>query len=257
MAEPDKHTEQPESGSEDVAPGTQPADVQGGAGTGRLQATQALFRPDFDDDDDFPHTSLGALDTDTSDRMTVATRSLPPVRQLGGGLVEIPRGRDIDPREALMTNPVVPESKRFCWNCGKPVGRSGEHGKGTEASREGWCPSCGSPYSFLPQLNPGDIIAHQYEVKGCIAHGGLGWVYLAVDHNVNDRPVVLKGLVHSGDAEAQAIAMAERQFLAEVVHPQIVQIFNFVEHKDQHGNPVGYIVMEYVEIGRASWRVRV
>ena len=58
----------------------------------------------------------------------------------------------------------------------------------------------------------------------------MGWVYLAVDHNVNDRPVVLKGLVHSGDAEAQAIAMAERQFLAEVVHPQIVQIFNFVEH---------------------------
>lgn len=82
--------------------------------------------------------------------------------------------------------------------------------------------------------------------QGCIAHGGLGWVYLAVDKNVNDRPVVLKGLVHSGDAEAQAIAMAERQFLAEVVHPQIVQIFNFVEHKDQHGNPVGYIVMEYV-----------
>lgn len=219
-------------------------DAQAGAATGRLQATQALFRPDFDDDDDdFPHISLGALDTDSADRMTVATRALPPVRQLGGGLVEIPRGRDIDPREALMTNPVVPESKRFCWNCGKPVGRSTKKSKGTS---EGWCPHCGSAYSFLPQLNPGDIVANQYEVKGCIAHGGLGWVYLAVDHNVNDRPVVLKGLVHSGDAEAQAIAMAERQFLAEVVHPQIVQIFNFVEHVDRHGNPVGYIVMEYV-----------
>ena len=58
--------------------------------------------------------------------------------------------------------------------------------------------------------------------------------------------MVLKGLVHSGDAEAQAIAMAERQFLAEVVHPQIVQIFNFVEHTDRHGDPVGYIVMEYI-----------
>ncbi|OBI46464.1 serine/threonine-protein kinase PknG, partial [Mycobacterium sp. E796] len=175
--------------------------------------------------------------------MTVATRVLPPTRQLGGGLVEIPRVRDIDPLEALMTNPVVPESKRFCWNCGKPVGRSGSEGNGAS---EGWCPACGSPYSFLPQLNPGDIVAGQYEVKGCIAHGGLGWVYLAVDHNVNDRPVVLKGLVHSGDAEAQAIAMAERQFLAEVVHPQIVQIFNFVEHTDRHGEPVGYIVMEYI-----------
>ena len=67
-----------------------------------------------------------------------------------------------------------------------------------------------------------------------------------LDKNVNDRPVVLKGLVHSGDAEAQAIAMAERQFLSEVTHPGIVKIYNFVEHADKHGNPVGYIVMEYV-----------
>jgi serine/threonine-protein kinase PknG len=40
--------------------------------------------------------------------------------------------------------------------------------------------------------------------------------------------------------------MAERQFLAEVAHPSIVKIFNFVEHEDKHGHPVGYIVMEYV-----------
>ncbi|MGF2945519.1 serine/threonine-protein kinase PknG [Mycobacterium sp. Lab-001] len=231
------------SGAGDAGPGTQRADVLTTTGSARVQATQALFRPAFDDDDDhLPYISQGGLGSDAHER-TAATRILPPVRRLGGGLVEIPRGRDIDPLEALMTDPVVPESKRFCWNCGKPVGRSTAEGKG---SSEGWCPACGSPYSFLPQLNPGDIVAGQYEVKGCIAHGGLGWVYLAFDHNVNDRPVVLKGLVHSGDAEAQAIAMAERQFLAEVVHPQIVQIFNFVEHVDRRGDPVGYIVMEYI-----------
>ena len=224
-------------------------DTESGAVTAaaRPQATQALFRPDFDDDDDLSILSIGTMDTEPQERISVATRVLPPVRHLGGGLVEIPRVRDIDPLEALMTNPVVPESKRFCWNCGKPVGRSSSEGPvSSKGSSEGWCPFCGSPYSFLPQLNPGDRVAGQYEVKGCIAHGGLGWVYLAVDHNVNDRPVVLKGLVHSGDAEAQAIAMAERQFLAEVVHPQIVQIFNFVEHEDRHGDPVGYIVMEYI-----------
>jgi serine/threonine-protein kinase PknG len=149
----------------------------------------------------------------------------------------------LDPLDALMTSPVVAEAKRFCWNCGKPVGRSSADGK---ALSEGWCPHCGSAYSFLPQLSPGDMVVDQYEIKGCIAHGGLGWVYLAFDKNVNDRPVVLKGLVHSGDAEAQAIAMAERQFLAEVTHPAIVKIFNFVEHDDKHGDPVGYIVMEYV-----------
>lgn len=225
---------------EDVGPATQPADALSDS-VSRPQSTQALYRPDFDDDDDSPHITIAALDSEPQDRLT--TRVLPAVRKLGGGLVEIPRVADIDPLAALMTNPVVPESKRFCWNCGRPVGRTDEKGKGAS---EGWCPFCGSPYSFLPQLSPGDTIAGQYEVKGCIAHGGLGWVYLALDHNVNDRPVVLKGLVHSGDAEAQAIAMAERQFLAEVVHPSIVQIFNFVEHKDSHGDPVGYIVMEYV-----------
>lgn len=251
MAKPSKADQQDEltPTEQDDSAGGQAADAQTGATatTGsRPQATQALFRPDFDDDDDDDFSiSLGNLETQPQDRMPGATRALPAVRRLGGGLVEIPRVPDIDPLKALMTNPVVPESKRFCWNCGRPVGRSTAD-KGTKGSKEGWCPYCGSPYSFVPQLSPGDVIAGQYEVKGCIAHGGLGWVYLAVDHNVNDRPVVLKGLVHSGDAEAQAIAMAERQFLAEVVHPSIVQIFNFVEHNDKHGDPVGYIVMEYI-----------
>jgi serine/threonine-protein kinase PknG len=219
--------------------GTQPAeDLFDSASTLRPMATQAIFRPEFDED---------AVDTASDSAPVVTTvkvtRAPSPRRRLGGGMVEVPRVPEIDPLAALMTNPVVAEAKRFCWNCGQPVGRSGPDGP---ALSEGWCPHCGSAYSFLPQLGPGDMIADQYEIKGCIAHGGLGWVYLAVDHNVNERPVVLKGLVHSGDAEAQAIAMAERQFLAEVAHPSIVKIFNFVEHPDSHGEPVGYIVMEYV-----------
>jgi serine/threonine-protein kinase PknG len=227
--------------------GTQPASLEDleeldvdSVSTVRPMATQAVFRPHFDDSDG---VSVGTADTEPEDQPTAMTRALSPTRRLGGGLVEIPRVREIDPLSALMTNPVVAESKRFCWNCGKPVGRSSSDGR---ALSEGWCPHCGSSYSFLPQLVPGDMVAEQYEIKGCIAHGGLGWVYLAFDHNVNERPVVLKGLVHSGDAEAQKIAMAERQFLAEVTHPGIVKIYNFVEHPDQHGNPVGYIVMEYV-----------
>ena len=32
----------------------------------------------------------------------------------------------------------------------------------------------------------------------------------------------------------------------KVTHPSIVKIFNFVQHPDKHGEPVGYIVMEYV-----------
>jgi serine/threonine-protein kinase PknG len=228
--------------SSEAYPGTQPADAMtyDSLATVRPMATQAVFRPDFGDSDD---DSVGNADTEPRDQTAMLTRRWSPIRRLGGGMVEVPRVIERDPLTALMKNPVVAEAKRFCWNCGRPVGRSSSSGK---ASSEGWCPHCGSPYSFLPQLNPGDMVADQYEIKGCVAHGGLGWIYLALDTNVNDRPVVLKGLVHAGDAEAQAIAMAERQFLAEVTHPGIVKIFNFVEHDDQHGDPVGYIVMEYV-----------
>ena len=229
----------------DADVGTQPARLEDlerdsaadSIATLRPMSTQAVFRPNVDGDDGVLSEPIEYDEQPGTAARTAAAR------RLGGGLVEIPHVPEIDPLAALMVNPVVAESKRFCWNCGKAVGRStGEH----EGPSEGICPHCGSTYSFLPQLRPGDMVADQYEIKGCVAHGGLGWVYLAVDHNVNERPVVLKGLVHSGDAEAQAIAMAERQFLAEVAHPSIVKIFNFVEHPDSHGEPVGYIVMEYV-----------
>ena len=55
------------------------------------------------------------------------------------------------------------------------------------------------------------------------------------------RWVVLKGLLNAGDEEAMAAALAERLFLAEVEHPNIVKIINFVERDGS-----GYIVMEYV-----------
>src|SRR5438874_2501858 len=106
---------------------------------------------------------------------------------------------------------------------------------------EGSCPRCGAPYSFVPKLVPGELVAGQYEVLGCLAHGGYGWIYLAKDHNVSDRWVVLKGLLDAGDPDAMTAALAERRFLAEVEHPNIVRIYNFV----QHGG-LGYIVMEYV-----------
>lgn len=98
-----------------------------------------------------------------------------------------------------------------------------------------------------PELLPGDIVADQYEVRGALAHGGMGWIYLAVDHNVSDRWVVLKGLLHADQAAAQEVAVAEREILAELSHPAIVRIYNFI-HDDWATSPThgGYIVMEYV-----------
>ncbi len=164
--------------------------------------------------------------------------------RLGAGLVEVPRVPYRDPKSAVLANPEVPEAKRFCSACGKEVGRSRE---GRPGRVEGFCPQCGHHYSYTPKLEPGEVLHGQYEVLGCLAHGGLGWIYLALDHAVSDRWVVLKGLLDSGDADAMAAAMAERRFLAEVEHPNIVKIHNFVQHADRKtGDLVDYIVMEYV-----------
>ncbi|MFD3738190.1 tetratricopeptide repeat protein [Streptomyces sp. NPDC058629] len=166
--------------------------------------------------------------------------------RLGVGLVQVPDVPRPDPRAAVMENPEVPERKRFCSrsDCGAPVGRA----RGERPGRtEGFCTKCGHPYSFVPKLTGGDIVHGQYEVVGCLAHGGLGWVYLAVDRAVSDRWVVLKGLLDTGDQDAMAAAISERRFLAEIEHANIVRIYNFVEHLDQRtGSLDGYIVMEYV-----------
>ncbi|MFH8927306.1 tetratricopeptide repeat protein [Streptomyces pristinaespiralis] len=166
--------------------------------------------------------------------------------RLGAGLVSVPDVPRPDPRAAVMANPEVPERKRFCSrsDCGAPVGRA----RGDRPGRtEGFCTKCGHPYSFVPKLTGGDIVHGQYEVVGCLAHGGLGWVYLAVDRAVSDRWVVLKGLLDTGDQDAMAAAISERRFLAEIEHSNIVRIYNFVEHLDQRtGSLDGYIVMEYV-----------
>ncbi|MGQ4270720.1 tetratricopeptide repeat protein [Nocardiopsis changdeensis] len=163
---------------------------------------------------------------------------------LGAGMVLVPPVPYRDPAEAIMENPVVSEKNRFCGNCGEKVGRT----RGDQQGRtEGFCRKCGTQYSFTPKLGPGDKVGGQYEVLGCLAHGGLGWIYLARDRNVNDRWVVLKGLLNAGDAEAHKAAAAERAFLSEVEHPNIVKIINFSQHPDARtGIPAGHIVMEYV-----------
>jgi serine/threonine-protein kinase PknG len=169
---------------------------------------------------------------------TTSTRS-----RLGAGMVDVPPVPRLDPVSALMTDPQVAESERFCSRCDNPVGRGRD---GQPGRMEGFCPKDGARFSFVPKLTPGTLVGGQYDVLGCLAHGGLGWIYLALDRAVNDRPVVLKGLLDAGDADAMAASVAERRFLAEVDHPSIVKIYNFVRHPDADGTPVDYIVMDYV-----------
>jgi serine/threonine-protein kinase PknG len=203
-----------------------------------------------------PGTMPGATSPASAGPALTATRQAPGGRgsrltsgrsargRLGAGLVEIPPVPYRDPASAVLADPQVPENRRFCASCEQPVGRGRD---GRAGLTEGFCRSCGTRFSFTPKLGKGDLVAGQYEVLGCLAFGGLGWIYLARDRNVSDRWVVLKGLLNTGDADAMAAAVAERQFLAQVEHPNIVRIYNFVQHADRRtGESAGYIVMEYV-----------
>jgi serine/threonine-protein kinase PknG len=180
--------------------------------------------------------------------------------RLGANLVAVPHVPLRDPAAALMAVALVPESQRFCGQCGGPVGRSSN---GRPGRTDGFCPKDGKAYSFVPQLSPGEVINARYEVLGVIAHGALGWIYLARDRHIAetgaDRWVVLKGLIDTGDTYALSSAMTERRFLVEVDHPNIVKIHDFVQHPDpKSGQMAGYTVMEYVggqslkELARAS-----
>jgi serine/threonine-protein kinase PknG len=191
--------------------------------------------------------STGSISNRISGRTrTTSSRTSRSARRgtLGAGLLDVVPVPVRDPAEAVLEKPEVREKDRFCSGCNEPVGRSRP---GVPGRLEGFCRKCGRRYSFVPRLKAADLVGGQYEVLGCLAYGGFGWIYLARDRNVNDRWVVLKGLLNAGDTEALIAAAAERAFLAEVEHPNIVKIYNFVRHFDpSSAQMVGYIVMEYV-----------
>ncbi|HSK32922.1 MAG TPA: serine/threonine protein kinase, partial [Propionicimonas sp.] len=120
--------------------------------------------------------------------------------RVGAGLTRVPPAPALDPAKAVLRNPEVPLDARVCSRCGSKVGQGST---GVDSRAEGFCPSCGAPYSFAVKLAAGDLVAGQYEVVGALAHGGMGWVYLATDRNVSGRWVVLKGLLNATDADAR------------------------------------------------------
>ncbi len=200
------------------------ASAKTGGGTGAVSASARASAP-LSGRASYGTTGSGRTGSTGSRRGSRGTTR----RSLGAGLINLEPLPTIDPLQSLLADPVVPESKRFCPNCNAKLNLL-----------KGFCPMCGTEYSFVPTLKPGDMVAKQYEVKGAIAFGGLGWIYLGWD-TVLSRWVVLKGLLNSKDAVGAQAAVAERQFLAAVKHPNIVNVYNFVTEGAD-----GYIVMEYV-----------
>ncbi|MEU6015275.1 tetratricopeptide repeat protein [Streptomyces sp. NPDC047515] len=112
---------------------------------------------------------------------------------------------------------------------------------------EGHCPKCGAPYSYRPELTEGGpLLQDQYRIRGPIAHGGQGWVYLAEDTHL-EEPVAVKGLLNRYAERGAAQADEERRSLVAIRHERIVQIRDFVSTRRADGTVSGgYIVMEDV-----------
>ena len=193
--------------------------------------------------------TAGTAGTSQSRRtVTSSVRTTSARRGIGAGLVEVAETPVGDPSAAVMTDAevqaslgVVPEDDRICSNCGRPVGRGSD---GKPGRTKGFCGACRTPFDFVtnePSLRQGELVAGQYQILGPLAHGGMGWIYLGQDRAVSDRWVVLKGLLNDSDPDAVIAAVAERQFLAQIDHANIVNIYNFVTHRG-----AGYIVMEMV-----------
>ncbi|MGW4502420.1 tetratricopeptide repeat protein [Micromonospora sp. NPDC004336] len=150
----------------------------------------------------------------------------------------LPTARAHDPLSAVVAQPVVPEHSRYCpqTTCRRRLPRVA-----------GYCPDCGTRYSFTPPLADGDLRAGRYRIEGCLGNGGVGWVFLARDEDMDGAWRVLKGQRNPEDREAAAAFVAERQALIALNHPRIVTITHAL--RPESDRDVGYLVMEYVDGG--------
>ena len=147
--------------------------------------------------------------------------------RVGGQRVEVPPPVIHDAVDAVLTNPSIAESRRFCGNpgCNQPVGRGRD---GEPGRTEGFCPKCRHPFSFSPKLAVGTSSAASTRSTAASPTVASAGSTSRATTRVDSRWVVLKGLLNTGDIDV--IAASELRFLAQVDHPNIVQVYNFAEH---------------------------
>ncbi len=84
---------------------------------------------------------------------------------------------------------------------------------------------------------------HSYQINAHLGQGGMGNVFRATDSMLG-REVALKMLHPQLTSQPQFLERfkKEARVLAQLLHPNIAVIYNFIEQHDNH-----YMVMEYVE----------
>jgi serine/threonine-protein kinase len=89
----------------------------------------------------------------------------------------------------------------------------------------------------------GTVIDGRYTIDRPLASGGMGSVYLAQQRNLA-RPVAVKVVIGADDELVERFRR-EADALAEVSHPAIVEVHDFI--RAEQGHDRCYLVMSYVE----------
>jgi len=93
-------------------------------------------------------------------------------------------------------------------------------------------------------LVTGTEINSRYVIQGMVGTGGYGSVWRAADKQLN-RDVALKRLLKDGratPAEETKRLLAEARKHAQLVHTNIVQVYDVIEAEGEH-----LIVMEFID----------
>ena len=156
------------------------------------------------------------------------------------GIVELPAHEPRNPAAAILADPRVAEEKRFCATrrTARPSAVAATGGLGApRASAAG-----AGRRSRSPKLARGRPRRRAVRGRGLPrarrARLDLPRPRPQASH---DKWVVLKGLLNTGDADAPRRGTRRAAVPRRGRAPDIVKIFNFVEHGSD-----GYIVMEYV-----------
>lgn len=90
-------------------------------------------------------------------------------------------------------------------------------------------------------MNDDQPIPERYEFIAELGRGGMGVVRLAYDRKLN-RKVALKQLRDDGDPRLRELLVKEARAMAQLAHPNVVQVFE-IENEGE----IAFIVMEYIK----------
>ena len=117
-----------------------------------------------------PSVRRGAGLSRPTRRLVSATAA---IQHLGAGITTVPSAPVPDPQSVVHRR--TPRSPRTSGSARRAARRVGRSRGGQAGPHRGVLPEVPARRSrSRPKLQPGDLVGGQYEVVGCIAHGGLG-----------------------------------------------------------------------------------